>query len=94
MAGSGPKVEKSPDRLSGLSGKYLHNQWETRSGDFDIGKSAWNHFVQRIATKAARDLGVEVDGGAVKVKMDRLRFWKVGACLPPLKECVSWLDPC
>ena len=59
-----------------------------RTGDFDIRNPAWNNFVQRIAVKAAKDLGVNLDGGLVKAEIDRARLWTVGASLSPSKECI------
>ena len=86
-------VEKCVDRLSGESGNYLYNQWEMRSGDFGIRNPAWNNFVQKIAGRAAKDLGVKADAsGPVRAEMSTVRLWKVGACLQPCKECVHLLD--
>lgn len=73
-------------------GEYLHNQWEMRSGNFDIRNPAWNNFVQRIAVRAAKDLGVKAGAGLVKTDMDRVRLWAVGASPPPYRECVHLPD--
>lgn len=81
-------MEKSPDRISGKKGKWLHNQWEIRNGKFDVGNPAWNGFVGKVAGRAVEDLGVKADAGIVKADMERVRLWKVGACLPAHKECV------
>ena len=83
-----PQVEKCLDRISGTSGTCLHNQWELRTGNFDIRNPAWNNFVQKIAGRAAKDLGIKADAGTVKADMDRVRLWAAGACLSPYKECV------
>lgn len=63
-----------------------------RTGNFDIRNPAWNNFVQRIAVKAAKDLGIMSDGGPVKAEIDRARLWTVGASLPPYKKCVRRPD--
>ena len=82
-------MEKCVDRQSGKAGEYLYHQWKMRRGSFELRNPAWNNFVQRIAGRAAKDLGVKADAaGPVRAEMDRVRLWKVGACLSPCKECV------
>ena len=72
--------------VHGLSGPQ--SQWETKSGNILMRNPAWNGFVQKIAGKAARDLGTKKDAGAVDAKLVKARFWKAGARIPPHKEWV------
>lgn len=55
-----------------------------------IRNPAWNKFVQRIAIKAAEDLGIKSDAEIVRAKIDRVCLWAVAASLTPYKECVDW----
>lgn len=64
-----------------------------KTGTFELRNPAFNKFVQRIAVKAAQDLGLKANGGPVVAEIDRLRLWAGGAYLPPFKECVRGLDP-
>ena len=71
------------------SGKYLHNQWKMNKDRIDVRNPAWNTIVWEIAMKAARDLGIKPDAGAVKVDLEMAYFWAVGVFLPLFKEYIS-----
>ena len=75
-AGITPQVVKSVHRETG---KYLYNQWEMKSDSVSMHNPAWNGFVQKMAVKAARDLGIEPDAGAVKAKLARAHLWAAKA---------------
>lgn len=69
-------------------GKYLHNQWEMKSDSISMHNPAWNKFVQKIAVKAARDLGTKSDAGAVAAKLAKAHLWAADARMPPHKAWV------
>lgn len=80
-------MQKSVDKDSENS---LHNQWEMGLDSLDVRNPTWNKYVQKIAIKAAGELGITHDARVVKADMDRAHLWAVGACLPPYKEYVDW----
>ena len=79
-----PQVVKSVDR-----GSALHGQWEMESDNIRCFNPAWNGFVQKIAVRAARDLGTKSDDGAVEAKLVKARIWTADACMPPYKKWVG-----
>ena len=93
MADKAPRIERSVDETSD-SGRPLPNQWEVMPKNFDIRNPDWHKFVERVAIKATKDMGVKPDAGPLKAsKGSRLRLWTSGACLPPHKEYIYWLYP-
>lgn len=83
-AGSAPLAVKSVHGGSALLG-----QWEMTYNNVRMCNPAWDGFIQKIAVRAARDLGVESDAGAVEAKLVRARLWTVGACMPSHQ---MWVD--
>lgn len=81
-----PRVVKSVDRASG---KYLQNQWEMQSDSVSLHNPAWNKLVQKIAVKAARDLGINRDAAAVAAKLAKVHIWAAAACIPPHRAWVA-----
>ena len=82
--GTIPQVVKSVDRGSALQG-----QWEMESDNIRPFNPAWNGFVQRVAVKAARDLGTKPDARSVEAKLIKARLWAAGANIPPRKKLVD-----
>ena len=82
--GAGPHVIKSVH-----GGSTMHNQWEMKNDNLRLRNPAWNGFVQRIAVKAAQDLGTKSDGGAVEAKLVKARIWAAEAYMRPHKK---WVD--
>ncbi len=86
LAERAPQVEKS---VFWGPKKPLLNQWEMKADNLNIRNPAWSKFVQRAAVKAAGDLGIKSDAGAVKANFVKARVWASDACLPPYKEYVN-----
>ena len=74
---------------SNHGGSTLHRQWEMKSDNLLLRSPAWNDFVQRIAVKAAHDLGTKSDDGAVEAKLVKARIWASEASMPPHEK---WAD--
>ena len=91
MADNAPRIERSVDETSD-SGRVLPSQWEVMPKNFDIRNPNWHKFVEKVAIKATRDMGIKPDAGPLKASKvgRRLRLWATGACLPPSKEYIYW----
>ena len=89
MVDNAPRIEMSVDEMSD-SGKSLPNQWDVKPKNFDIRNPYWHKFVEKVAIKANKDMGVKPDAGPLKASKasSRLRLWTGGACLPPHKEYI------
>lgn len=79
-------VKKS---VAGESEYHLENRWELKSDDIKVRNPAWTKFVQNIAVKAAKELGIKPDAGAVKAEISKAYFQAAGAHVPPYKEYVN-----
>ena len=66
-------------------GSTLHKQWEMKSDNLRLRNPAWNGFIQKLAVKAARDLGTKSDAGAV-ARLVKARLWAAEAYMPPHKK--------
>ena len=73
----------------------LPNQWEVIPKNFEIRNPDWHKFVEKVAIKATKEMGVKPDVGPLKASKasSRLRLWTSGACLPPHKEYIYWPYP-
>ncbi|KAM0799822.1 hypothetical protein BDR22DRAFT_933360 [Usnea florida] len=86
-----PRIEEYSIPSSGFQ-KYLPNQWEVEPQSFDIRNPAWSKFVEMVAIKVSKDMGLKPDAEPLEARMTSVRLWASGACLPPLPDPPSMPD--
>ena len=82
MADNAPRIEGYPNHFSGFR-QYLPNQREVKPQSSDIRNPAWSKFVEMVAIKVSKDMGLEPGPGSLKASMTSVHLWASGDYLPP-----------
>ena len=85
MTDNAPRIEEYPNHSSGFQ-EYLPKQWVANPQSFDIRNPAWSKFVEMVAIKVSKDIGIKPDPGSLEASMTSVHLWASGDYLPPSIE--------